>query len=237
MTANDLLSDGYCLSDMAYERLVSVVIGGEFPVNSRLPPEIELARRIGVSRPVLRIALIRLRADGILKSRRGSGNYVIRQPHRSVLRLVELSQISNIQDCFKFRIGVEGESAYYAAINLSKSVLVKIDNALLSLAEAGKNKVSGVHSDFEFHMNIAQASGNQYFVSSLAAIREQFVFSISITHDLSLHRSRDRLLTVQGEHQTIRDAIARAEPEEARVAMRTHLENARRRLFEGDLER
>ncbi len=235
MSDSNSADDSYSLSDMAYERLMSAVIDGKFAVNTKLPPEIELARQIGVSRPVLRIALQRLRDDGILKSRRGSGNFVTRQPHQTVLQLVRLSQISDIQNCFKFRIGVEGESAYYAAVNQDGASLAKIDLALDGLNSAAENNTSGVDDDFNFHMNIAQASGNLYFISSLAAIKDQFVFAISVTHNLSLHRPRERLLAVQSEHQAIRDAIAHADPEQARQSMRQHLENARRRLFEGDL--
>jgi DNA-binding FadR family transcriptional regulator len=228
-------NDSYNLSDMVYEKLIAAVISGKFAVNSKLPPEIELAREIDVSRPVLRIALQRLRDDGILKSRRGSGNFVIRQPHQTVLQLVQLSQIPDIQNCFKFRIAVEGEAAYYAAINRNNTLLERIDGALSGLDEAAVHNTSGVDVDFEFHMSIAQASGNPYFVSSLAAIRDQFMFGISVTHNLSLRRTKKRLSLVQAEHQAIRETIARSDPEQARLAMRQHLENARRRLFEGDL--
>jgi DNA-binding FadR family transcriptional regulator len=228
-------NDSYYLSDMVYEKLIAAVISGKYAVNSRLPPEIELAREIDVSRPVLRIALQRLRDDGILKSRRGSGNFVIRQPHQTVLQLVQLSQIPDIQNCFKFRIGVEGEAAYYAAINRNATFLDKIDRALAGLDEAAVRNTSGVDADFEFHVSVAQASGNPYFVSSLAAIRDQFIFGISVTHNLSLRRTKKRLSLVQAEHQAIRETIARSDPDQARLVMREHLENARRRLFEGDL--
>jgi len=235
LPASDPGNETFGLSDMAYEKLMSAVISGTFAVNSRLPPELELARQFDVSRPVLRVALKRLRDDGILKSRRGSGNFVIRQPHQTVLKMVQLSQIPDIQNCFKFRIGVEGEAASYAAINRNDADIGRIDRALAALDEASLHNTSGVDADFELHMIIAQGSGNPYFVSALAAIRDQFLFSASVTHNLSLRRTRKRLLVVQAEHQAIREAIVRSDSERARGAMRQHLENARRRLFEGDL--
>ena len=108
---------------------MAAVISGQFSVNSRLPPEVKLAQQIGVSRPVLRTALIRLRTDGIFASKRGSGNYVIRQPHQSVLQMVQLSQIVDIQNCFKYRVGLEGESAYYAAMSKDRNALQQIGKA------------------------------------------------------------------------------------------------------------
>jgi GntR family transcriptional repressor for pyruvate dehydrogenase complex len=225
----------YSRSQMAYEQVLAAIIDGRYPVNSKLPAEIALSRQVGVSRPVLRAALVRLRADGVLRSRQGSGNYVVRQPHRTVLRLAGLENIADVQNCFKFRIGIEGEAAYYAAENIQPETLAPIDAALQQLETAARSDEAGVDPDFAFHMAIAEASRNPYFISSLAAIKEHMVFGITITHHLSLRRPRARLLEVQAEHLAIRDAIARQDPEAARETMRTHLANARGRLFEGDL--
>ncbi|NVO15137.1 MAG: FadR family transcriptional regulator [Rhodoplanes sp.] len=235
MAEENSKNDDYSLSDVAYERLMSAIIEGRYPINSRLPPEVELARQVGVSRPVLRTALQRLRTDGVLKSRRGSGNFLIRQPHQTVLRMVRLSQIADIQNCFKFRIGVEGEAAYYAALNRDHVSIEEIKKSLDLLTSASASNSLGVDADFDFHLNIAKASRNPYFISSLEEIKSHFLFGISVTHNLSLHRSRERLAVVQAEHRAICEYIVGSEPDAARTAMRSHLENARRRLFEGDL--
>ncbi len=226
----------FSLSDLAYEKLMAAVIEERFQVNTKLPPETELAQQLGVSRPVLRMALQRLKADGLLASRRGSGNYVIRRPHQTMLEMVRLNQVSDIQSCFKYRVGVEGESAYYAALSKDKNALHKIERSLLGLSEAIKNKVPGVEQDFAYHLNIALATENHYFVSALMIIRAQFTFGISLTHNLMLQRYKERLLAVHEEHEVIYDAIARGEAAAAREAMRAHIENSRHRIFEGVLE-
>ena len=226
----------FSLSDLAYEKLMSAVISGQFSVNSRLPPELVLAQRIGVSRPVLRAALIRLRTDGILASKRGSGNYVIRQPHQTVLQMVHLSQIVDIQNCFKYRVGLEGESAYYAAMSKDRNALQQIGKALQGLADASHNHIPGIEHDFSFHFNIALATENQYFISSMMAIRSQFSIGTSVTHNLTVRRTKERQQAIHGEHEAIYAAIAQGDADGARNAMRSHIENARRRLFEGNLE-
>jgi DNA-binding FadR family transcriptional regulator len=226
----------FSLSDLAYEKLMSAVINGQFSVNSRLPPEVKLAQEIGVSRPVLRAALIRLRTDGILASKRGSGNYVIRQPHQTVLQMVQLSQIVDIQNCFKYRVGIEGEAADYAAMSKDKNALHQIEKSLHALGNAIFNRVPGVEHDFSFHFNIALATENQYFISSLMAIRSQFSIGTSVTHNLTVHRTKERQQAIQGEHESIYAAIARGDAAGARESMRSHIENARRRLFEGNLD-
>src|SRR5690606_7918288 len=226
----------YALSELAYQRILASVIEGRFPVGSKLPAETDLARELGICRPVLRAALVRLRADGILASRQGSGNFVIRQPHQTVLRFAPLSRLTDIQDCFKFRIGIEGEAAYFAALNHDARDLAAIDVAFEELEVAAETGHVGVDADFRFHLRIAQASGNPYFVSALDAIREQIVFGISLTRRLSLRRSLTRLRQVQDEHHAIRETIRRREVDHARTMMREHLEKARRRVYEGDLE-
>ena len=158
----------FSLSDLAYEKLMSAVINGQFSVNSRLPPEVALAQQIGVSRPVLRAALIRLRTDGILASKRGSGNYVIRQPHQTVLQMVQLSQIVDIQNCFKYRVGIEGEAAYYAAMSKDKNALRQIEKSLLALGNAIYNRVPGVEHDFfiSFQYHLGYRKPIFYFIAN-----------------------------------------------------------------------
>jgi DNA-binding FadR family transcriptional regulator len=150
--------------------------------------------------------------------------------------MVHLSQIVDIQNCFKYRVGIEGEAAYYAAMSKDKSALHQIEKSLKGLGDAISHRVPGVEYDFSFHFNIALATGNQYFISSLMAIRSQFSIGTSVTHNLTVRRSKERQQAIHGEHEAIYAAIAKGEPEEARKAMRTHIENARRRLFEGNLE-
>jgi len=58
-------------AEMAETRLIAAILDGQFPVNSTLPPERELATRLGVTRPTLREALQRLTRDGWLEIRQG----------------------------------------------------------------------------------------------------------------------------------------------------------------------
>ena len=73
------------LSDRAYERILSMIVGGEIPVGGKLPTEQSLSEQLGISRPVLRQALRQLREDDVIVSRQGSGSYVQRRPKDAVL--------------------------------------------------------------------------------------------------------------------------------------------------------
>src|SRR5260370_40326816 len=63
------------LADQLAQRIATLIDRGEFAEGGRLPAESELADRFGVSRPVIREALSRLRVIGMIVSRRGSGRY------------------------------------------------------------------------------------------------------------------------------------------------------------------
>ena len=103
------------LSDQVYERILSKIVDGAFPENSKLPTEIELSKRLEVSRPVLRQALARLREDEVISSRQGSGSYVMRRPAPQMLDFAPVGSIADIQRCFEFRAAVEGAAAALAA--------------------------------------------------------------------------------------------------------------------------
>ena len=74
-----------------------LIVNGEFAEHARLPAETDLARRFNASRPVIRAALARLRDDGVIVSRQGSGSYVKRRPDNAVLRFVPVSSIADIR--------------------------------------------------------------------------------------------------------------------------------------------
>src|SRR5205085_2057120 len=59
------------------DQIRGLIKGGEFPTGSRLPPERDLARQLGVSRPSVREALIALEVEGMVEVRIGSGIYVL----------------------------------------------------------------------------------------------------------------------------------------------------------------
>ena len=98
-----------------YEKIFERIVSGELAVNARLPSEADLARSCGVSRPVVREALARLREDGIIVSRQGSGSYVKRRPDSAILRFIPVSSIADVQRGFEFRAGLEGAAAALAA--------------------------------------------------------------------------------------------------------------------------
>ena len=220
------------LNDRVYDHVLGQIIVGIFPVNSRLPPETRLADQLGVSRPVVREALMRLREDGLIASRQGAGSFVIRRPADDVYNYAPLSSIADIQRCFVFRIAIEGEAAALAARDHDTDGMVRIRNALDELDRVIEHGTLGVEEDIAFHRSVAEATGNRFFVATLAALHAQIASGITLNRNLSLIQPRDRILTGQLEHRQVVDAIALRDESGARAAMRLHIENARKRVFD-----
>ena len=221
------------LADHVYEQVLERIMTGEFPQGSRLPPEEELSRTLGVSRPVLRQALRRLREDEIIQSRKGSGSYVLKRPDRSILSFAPVGSIADIQRCFEFRIAVEGEAARLAAERRSDDDLKRIGVALEALDECIRAGTLGSDADEDFHLAVCEASGNRFFADARASMQAQIIFGMNLARSLSLQKTAARLELVQSEHVGIYDAIRRRDRGAAETAMRSHIENARRRVFEG----
>jgi DNA-binding FadR family transcriptional regulator len=182
---------------------------------------------------VIREALARLRDDGLIVSRQGSGSYVRQRPDTAVLRFVPVGSIADIQRCFEFRVGLEGAAAALAAERREVDDLAAIRDAYEALEACIRTGELGVNADARFHESIARATHNHYYVSVQVSLQPHIAFGMNLTRNLSLLRSEARLRLVQDEHAAILAAIEARDPASARAAMETHIENARRRMFEG----
>lgn len=221
------------LADSVYERILGMIVDGTIAVGEKMPSEHELCRVLDVSRPVLRQALKQLRSDEVIVSRQGSGSYVIRRPERGVFDFAPVGSVADIQRTFEFRAAVEGEAAFLAAQRRSETDLAHLETALRELDRCIESGELGVEADEAFHVAICEASHNRYFAVARTAMKENILTGMNLTRNLSLTKSRERLELVQREHYAIMDAVRAQDPDTARMQMRAHVENARKRVFEG----
>ena len=217
--------------DRIYEEILEQIVLGKFLIGDRLPSENQLASDYKVSRAVVREALSRLLADGLVMTRQGSGTFVQRKPGREFLRLAPIGGIADLMRCFEFRIALEGETAYLAAQRRTEDNLAAMNETFERLNEANKVGEVAVQLDIAFHTAIARASRNQLFVQTLEALDLHIFNGMNITRNLSLTHNRKRLQVVQEEHHRILEAIRAGDEESARREMRAHIDNARHRAL------
>ena len=212
------LGDRLCLE------IAELIDSGQFPEGCRLPAESVLAERFEVSRPVIREALSRLRLMGAIVSRKGSGSYVRERaavPSSSAAApFGPANSLAEVRTCFEFRAAVESEAAYHAALRRAPDDVARLRDALGRIETAIAAGDVGAHSDYDFHLAVARASGNAFFETVMRLMREPMEFAIDLARRLAMARSREHQITVHGEHVVIFDAIERREAERARAAMR-----------------
>jgi len=218
------------LADIVFERIQRSIKSGAYSVDERLPTEHALATEFQVSRPVIRDALQRLREQGLIYSRRGAGSFVLEQGVREPLGFGQMENLSDLQHCYDFRLTIEPEAAAMAARRHSPEALEKIRTALTLLRDATNRQTHRADADFMFHLSIAQASSNPYFVTAMQALEEHIAVGMRL-HGLSLRSTADGLKRVLAEHTEILDAIRLSKTDLARELMHRHLLQSRDRLF------
>jgi len=221
------------LSDRVYGDIIDRIISRDFVEGERLPSEEKLASLYGVSRPIVREALARLRDDGLVRSQRGAGSFVQRRPDRAMLEFAPLESLADIQRCFEFRIAVETEAARLAATKSTEEDRAALTKALALLEQRICDNALGVDADFSFHLCIAHATHNRFFSDTLLSLQAAITYGQNLARGLGLRRPEHHVPEVQIEHRDIHDAILAADAENAARCMQNHLSNSRRRVFEG----
>ncbi|MGV8843451.1 MAG: FadR/GntR family transcriptional regulator [Pseudomonas sp.] len=199
----------------------------------KLPTESALMEEQGVSRTVVREALSRLQAAGLVETRHGIGTFVLDTPSPSGFRIdpATIVTLRDVLAILELRISLEVESAGLAAQRRSPAQLTAMREALDALMQSVSNAGDAVASDFQFHLLIAEATGNRYFTDIMSHLGTSIIprtrlNSVRINQD----NQQSYLSGLSREHEQIFEAIARQDSDAARAAMRLHLTNSRERL-------
>lgn len=219
------------LADIVFERMQRAIKSGAYRPDERLPTEHDLAAEFEVSRPVVREALRRLREQGLIYSRQGAGSFVRSIGLKEPLGFGQLQNVSDLLNCYEFRLTIEPESAACAAERHGPATLGAIADALELLRDATNRLSHREDADFQFHLAIALATENNYFSTALEALKDHIAVGMRF-HGASVKRDATGLARVFAEHNAIFEAIRTRDSSRARELMREHLAGSRERLFE-----
>jgi GntR family transcriptional repressor for pyruvate dehydrogenase complex len=200
---------------------------GVLKPGEKLPTESVIMELHGVSRTVVREAISHLQAAGLVETRHGIGTFVLEPPVAPLM--ISADTIRTIEDVLailELRISLETEAAWLAASRRTEQQALDMGAALQRILQG-----STVEADVHFHMLIAQATGNRYFVDILTHLGTTIIPRARVNSAQLAHDEPSAYLErVNREHEDIFNAIERRDPEGARAAMRTHLSNSRERL-------
>lgn len=225
------------LASRVAELLLNKIRSDGLEAGTKLPSESAMARHFGVSRTVIREAIAALKGDGLLETRKGSGTYVrdVAQIRAQSADLVTEASIQSLLNLIEVRRGMEAESAALAALRRTPAQLAEIEHSLRRIEEAVTGGTDGVEEDTRFHQAIAAATGNPYWVRLMEMFAQPIRSAVRVTRANEARRD-DFARQVQAEHQRIVDAIATGDPDLARAAAATHMEQAAQRVRSADRE-
>ena len=215
------------------EQLAGLVAEGELPVGARLPGERELALSLGVSRPVVREAMIALELAGVVEVRMGSGAWVVHAPPSDFLTGGFARALADAGSgplaLVEAREAIEGETAARAALARSDADLAALAAAI---AEMRACPGAAAHSDADhgFHVRIAEATGNEVLARIVDQLWREMFSPLFLRMGDTTGLFRGTREETAHEHEAILAAITAGDATAARTAMHTHLASVRRVL-------
>ncbi len=221
----------HSLAQSLVEQLGDRIRGGQLAVGARLPTEAAIVAEFGVSRTVVREAISRLQASGLVQTRHGIGSFVLGLGEEAAFRVdrAQLQTLREVIELLELRIGIETEAAGLAAQRRSAEHIGAMRGALQAFAEAVDAGSSAVGPDLQFHLEVARATQNGHFTRLLSSLGHSLIPRARLQAEPPDAQQRDYLWRVHREHENIVDAIVAQDAEAARAAMRTHLANSRER--------
>jgi len=224
------------LSDTVAQQIQKQIEKGSFATSGKLPTEAVLAQEFGVSRTVIREAISRLKNEGMVEPRQGSGVFVVERAGIRPLRIdyAQAVEPGSVVQILALRRAIEAEVASEAAMRRTDAQMAVIDAALAKIGTAVAEGEDGVAEDVAFHRAIANATGNPYFLKTLTFLNQYLEAGTLVTRKNEALRE-DFSRQVREEHAAIAAAIRAGDPMAARNAAQTHLYNAARRLAEAGI--
>src|SRR5205814_7528564 len=200
---------------------------GALGPGARLPPERDLARQVGVSRPTVRAGLRTLAALGVVRSRRGSGTYIPEGPPTlgaEALSFLAALHKFTVDDVYEARRILEVGAAGLAAERATPDQLATLADEVAGLfASMTERQVFLVH-DISFHRSLAAASGNPIIASLVEMVSALYYERRRATAERAVDRD---LHAAADAHRRIYQAIRTKDAVRARQLMHDHLVEAR----------
>ncbi|HEV7645992.1 MAG TPA: FadR/GntR family transcriptional regulator [Pyrinomonadaceae bacterium] len=204
-------------------RLRDMIHRGELSPGDRLPPERDLAKILGVSRPTLRAGIRSLATVGILQSRQGAGTFVAERGESPMLDSSPLRMLSALHgftsdEMFEARLALEMSIAGLAAERATSEQMTLMAEEIAGMYASLNEPEQYLVHDMKFHQTIAAASNNRILTSLMNMIATILFDNRSKT----VKRAKDLKQSAE-QHHNIYRAMRERDPEVARRAMHDHL--------------
>src|SRR5690606_24492374 len=166
------------VTDEAIEKIKAMIVAGELGPGDRLPPEKELAERLGLSRNSMREAVKALEVIRVLDVRRGDGTYVTSlEPHlllEAISFVVDMHDDDSMLEVFAVRRMLESQATGLAATLGTDDDIAELQREAERI-DASVDVEALVEHDIRFHREIVRMAGNAYLASLIEHLGSQTV--------------------------------------------------------------
>jgi DNA-binding FadR family transcriptional regulator len=220
------------LYEQVAEQISGLIARGEFRPGDRLPPERDLARKLRVSRPVVRESMIALELAGLVEVRSGAGTYV-KSASRVPLRLADTGP--SPFELLAARRMIESEVAALAATTATEADIAALRELNSEIGRETAAGLTGVEPDRAFHRRLAEATRNAVLAGIVVQLWEGMTGPIlNRFHELTNRPGKHR--TNIADHEAIVAAVERRDGEAARQAMTAHVGHVEQVFAEDEAE-
>ena len=210
------------ISEEIAKQIMELISRGELKPGDHLPSERELCKDFGASRSSLREALRCLSIVGVLNARVGEGTSVAEDGEKFLRKIIEwrlITEQHDIENLLEVRMALEGVSAANTARQATSEQIENIRKLITRMQSAINDEKIFAALDLEFHVALAEASGNTLVSDLIALVRDRLLKALHkvlvVPHALP---------AAFKEHSAIFEAIEKRDAEGARAAMQAHLQ-------------
>jgi len=221
--------DTSTLVDRVEANLVELLQERKLKVGDSIPKEIELADALGVSRTVVREALLRLRMMGLIESRKKKGAVITSPDLFGIMSKTMNPHIldqDTLKEIFEIRLVLEIGMADLIFRRVKKEDIEELRKIVSNEPPATQYHLFNIEHEIAFHGKLYEITGNE----TMKKFQKMLLPVFDYVHNSGLLKKQPLLKTFVS-HTGLIDIIENGTPEQFRNAMRNHLENHFARLF------
>jgi DNA-binding FadR family transcriptional regulator len=218
------------LVDRVEKNLIALFIDKNFKVGDSIPKELELSEALGVSRTVIREALLRLRMIGLIESKKHRGAVITSPDLVSILEKSMNPQMlddATLKEIFEMRLSLEIGMADFIIMRVTPEDIAELKLIVKSEPKKSQAHLFQIEHEIRFHGKLYDITGNE----TLKNFQKMLLPVFDYVHHSGLLK-KQVLLKEFVSHSELIELIEKGSPEKLRNGMRNHLENHFSRLFD-----
>jgi GntR family transcriptional repressor for pyruvate dehydrogenase complex len=222
--------DTSSLVDKVEQNLIELFIEKNFKVGDSIPNELELTKAMGVSRTVIREALLRLRMIGLIDSKKRRGSIITSPDLTSILQKSLNPQMldeATLKEIFEMRLSLEIGMADFIIQRVTPKDIAELRHIVESEPKKAQAYLFEIEQEIKFHGRLYDITGNETLKNFQKLLLPVFIY----VHHSGLLKKQITMKKFVS-HSGLVDLIEKGSAEQLRNGIRNHLENHFSRLFE-----